>query len=137
MEVEDQESPESDLEEEDETAGEDLSQKGADGEAKAEEEESSNEEEQQAEVTVDEDDWQSCSEEEGEGEKGDSGPCNGPSFRNSSRLLHMDELLAVFKAAHSGTKCKEGELTVGLVGKSQTHCQIQLPVCASPLLTIL
>ncbi|XP_076007489.1 large subunit GTPase 1 homolog [Genypterus blacodes] len=116
----DQEPPESDPEEEEEPASEDFSQKGADGEAKAEKEESGNEEDQRPEVIVEEEDWQSCSEEEeeeeGEGEKGAVGPCNGPSFRNSSRLLHMDELLSVFKAAHSGSKCKEGELTVGLVG---------------------
>ncbi|XP_062868702.1 large subunit GTPase 1 homolog [Trichomycterus rosablanca] len=59
-------------------------------------------------------DWQTCSEasEDEEEEK-----CNdGASFYNSSRLLHKDELLEMFKSVHSGPMCKEGHLTVGLVG---------------------
>uniref|UniRef100_A0A668AUJ2 Large subunit GTPase 1 homolog n=1 Tax=Myripristis murdjan TaxID=586833 RepID=A0A668AUJ2_9TELE len=81
------------------------------------EEESGVEEEQQEEITVEEEDWQTCSEddEEEEEEKAAASP-HGSSFHNSSRLLHKDELLAMFKAAHSGPRCKEGQLTVGLVG---------------------
>uniref|UniRef100_A0A3Q3WR45 Large subunit GTPase 1 homolog n=1 Tax=Mola mola TaxID=94237 RepID=A0A3Q3WR45_MOLML len=37
-------------------------------------------------------------------------------FYNSSRLLRKDELLDTFKAAHRGLRCKDGQLTVGLVG---------------------
>lgn len=63
-------------------------------------------------------DWQTCSDasgDEGEEEASKtSSDCS--SFYNSSRLLHKDELLEMFKFAHSGPTCKDGQLTVGLVG---------------------
>ncbi|KAJ3600015.1 hypothetical protein NHX12_033967 [Muraenolepis orangiensis] len=66
-------------------------------------------------VTVADEDWQTCSEGEDEEEAGGAaGAPNNGSFHNSSRLLHKEELLAVFQAVHNGPKCKEGELTVGL-----------------------
>ncbi|XP_030647290.1 large subunit GTPase 1 homolog [Chanos chanos] len=71
---------------------------------------------------VEEGDWQTCSEisedEEDEEETKEQGreQSDGSSFRNSSRLLRKQELLDLFKSAHSGTRCKEGQLTVGLVG---------------------
>lgn len=124
MEVEDPECGESDPEEMEQPDNEDLSQKGADGEEKEEEEEveeeegedSGTEEEEQEEITVDEEEWFTCSEDEGGEEKGTVGSSNESSFHNSSRLLHKDELLAMFKAVHSGPRCKEDQLTVGLVG---------------------
>ncbi|XP_061883595.1 large subunit GTPase 1 homolog [Entelurus aequoreus] len=57
-----------------------------------------------------EEEWLTCSEGEGEGATSQS------TFRNSSRLLHKDQLLETFKEVHSGPPCKEGQLTVGLVG---------------------
>ncbi|KAI5626583.1 large subunit GTPase 1-like, partial [Silurus asotus] len=64
-------------------------------------------------------DWQTCSEPSGDEEENENG--SEPSsdrapFRNSSHLLRKDELLEIFKAAHSGPRCKTGQLTVGLVG---------------------
>lgn len=108
------ESVESDVEEEGHPDNEDSSQKGADIEEEGEG--SCAEEEQQENTTVDEEDWHTCSEDEEEAEKGTSGSSNEP-FHNSSRLLHKDELLNMFKSVHNGPKCKEGQLTVGLVGK--------------------
>ncbi|KAM9832352.1 large subunit GTPase 1 homolog [Neosynchiropus ocellatus] len=64
-------------------------------------------------ITVEEEDWQTCS--EGEEEEDAVESCKS-SFRNSSRLLHKDELLTMFKSVHNGQKCKDGQLTVGLVG---------------------
>lgn len=113
MEVEDQEGGESD--------NDDVSQKGADGQGlKAEEEDeegkgSAGEEEQQETITVNEEEWYTCSEDEDD-EKS-VGSSSKSSFHNSSRLLHKDELLDLFKAVHNGPRCKEGQLTVGLVGK--------------------
>uniref|UniRef100_A0A8D0AUU1 Large subunit GTPase 1 homolog n=1 Tax=Sander lucioperca TaxID=283035 RepID=A0A8D0AUU1_SANLU len=75
---------------------------------------SGTDEEQQEKITVEEEDWYTCSE-DGE-EEGAVGSSNKPSFYNSSRLLHKDELLDMFKAVHNGPRCKEGQLTVGLVG---------------------
>ncbi|XP_028650873.1 large subunit GTPase 1 homolog [Erpetoichthys calabaricus] len=67
----------------------------------------------------DEDEWKTCSEDENsEG----SEFCDANDFsckktiKNSSHLLHKDELLKVFRAAHSGPCVKEGHITVGLVG---------------------
>uniref|UniRef100_A0A3B4ZI92 Large subunit GTPase 1 homolog n=1 Tax=Stegastes partitus TaxID=144197 RepID=A0A3B4ZI92_9TELE len=94
MEVDDPEREESDAEE------------GPDNEAGGEEEE---EEEEEGE------DWHTCSEGEEEAEGGAAGS-SSQSFHNSSRLLHKDELLEMFKAVHSGTRTREGQLTVGLVG---------------------
>ncbi|CAL8253112.1 unnamed protein product [Merluccius merluccius] len=85
-------------------------------EEEEEEEEDSMEEDQREKVTVAEEDWQTCSEDEDEEERGAAGSSNNDSFHNSSRLLHKEELLAVFKAVHNGPRCKEGQLTVGLVG---------------------
>lgn len=68
---------------------------------------------------VNEEDWQTCSEgsdEEGETEEGATSSSRDRSFHNSSRLLHKEELLDMFKAAHNGPKYKDGQLTVGLVG---------------------
>ncbi|KAM3876405.1 large subunit GTPase 1 homolog [Diretmus argenteus] len=94
---------------------EDMSEIGPHGEGEEEEEEQSGEEEEQREkVTVEEEDWQSCSEDDEEEET--VGSSNGWSFHNSSRLLQKDELLAEFQAAHHGPRCKDGQLTVGLVG---------------------
>uniref|UniRef100_A0A668W599 Large subunit GTPase 1 homolog n=1 Tax=Oreochromis aureus TaxID=47969 RepID=A0A668W599_OREAU len=72
-------------------------------------------EEEQEEVSVDEEDWKTCSEGEEEAEGGTAGSSDA-SFHNSSRLLRKDELLEMFKAVHNGSRVKEGQLTVGLVG---------------------
>uniref|UniRef100_A0A3Q1IBP1 Large subunit GTPase 1 homolog n=1 Tax=Anabas testudineus TaxID=64144 RepID=A0A3Q1IBP1_ANATE len=71
-------------------------------------------EEQQETITVNEEEWYTCSEDEDD-EKS-VGSSSKSSFHNSSRLLHKDELLDLFKAVHNGPRCKEGQLTVGLVG---------------------
>lgn len=61
-------------------------------------------------------DWQTCSEASGdEDEKEECKDFPDNSFCNSSHLLRKDELLEMFKSAHSGSKHKEGQLTVGLV----------------------
>ncbi|XP_020494922.3 large subunit GTPase 1 homolog [Labrus bergylta] len=92
-----------------------TTEKGADVEAE-ENEDSSTEEEQRERITVDEKEWHTCSEDEGEEEAEAAGSSSESSFHNSSRLLHMDELLDMFKAVHNGPRCKDGQLTVGLVG---------------------
>ena len=122
MEVDDPEFGESEPEDEGQPDNEDVTEKGAHGdeEVKAEEEvgdeESGTEEEEQEKISVEEEDWYTCSEDEHEEEKGTARSSGEASFYNSSRLLHKDELLEVFKAAHNGQKCKDGQLTVGLVG---------------------
>lgn len=121
MEVDDPESRESDPEDEGQPDNEDFSQKGADveEEVKTEEEEdggSGTEDDQQEKITVEEEDWHTCSEDEGEEEERTASSSSQASFRNSSRLLHKDELLDLFKSAHNGPRCKDGQLTVGLVG---------------------
>ncbi|KAM7013186.1 large subunit GTPase 1 homolog [Tautogolabrus adspersus] len=121
MEVEVEECENSDPEDEGQPDNEDItSEKGADVEAKAKTNEendySSTEEEQRERITVDEEEWHTCSEDEGEEEAGAAGSSSESSFRNSSRLLHMDELLDMFKAVHNGPRCRDGQLTVGLVG---------------------
>ncbi|KAJ6655497.1 hypothetical protein lerEdw1_005075 [Lerista edwardsae] len=76
-----------------------------------------------------EDAWLTCSEDEagGAGRLWEEGACEaglqrlglqqGRPFRNSSRLVQRDELLAILKAVHGGKKTvRDGELTVGLVG---------------------
>ncbi|XP_034530219.1 large subunit GTPase 1 homolog [Notolabrus celidotus] len=116
MEVEDEECEQSDEEEEGKPDNEDVKAvKRADAESEMKTTEDEDEEEQQVRITVEEEDWHTCSEDEGEEEESAAGSSSS-SFRNSSRLLHKDELLEIFKAAHSGTKCKDGQLTVGLVG---------------------
>lgn len=119
MEVDNAEREESDPEEEAKADNEDLRQKGADGEEEVKadvedqvEEDSGTEDEQQEKISVDEEDWHTCSEDEEEEER-----TVESSFRNSSRLLHKNELLDMFRSTHQGPRCKEGQLTVGLVGK--------------------
>ncbi|XP_059197239.1 large subunit GTPase 1 homolog [Centropristis striata] len=125
VEVEEAEREDSDPEEDGQPDNEDMTQRGAAVEEEEEEEEdeedddeegeeSGTEEEQQGHVFVDEEDWHTCSEDEAE--EGTAGSSGKSSFHNSSRLLHKDELLDMFKSVHDGPKCKEGELTVGLVG---------------------
>ena len=119
MEVEETEDavsePEEEEEEEEEQPG--VAKESQQSEAKQEEEDSMDEDPQER-VTVAEEDWQTCSEgEDGDDELegGAAGPPNNDTFRNSSRLLHKDELLAMFKMVHSGKPCREGQITVGMV----------------------
>ncbi|XP_042369910.1 large subunit GTPase 1 homolog, partial [Plectropomus leopardus] len=124
MQVEDPECDESDPEEEEQPNNEDLTQEGAAGEMEKkmmeeeeedeEGEESDTEEEQREKISVEEEDWFTCSEDEAEEDA--LGSSSKSSFHNSSRLLHKDELLDMFKSVHSGPRCKDGQLTVGLVG---------------------
>lgn len=111
MEADDPESRESDQEDEEMPENEDLTRKGA-GEEEREDE---------ASGTEDEEDWHTCSEDEGEEEKGTARSSSESCFHNPSRLLHKDELLDMFRAAHNGPKCKDEQLTVGLVGKKSYH----------------
>ncbi|XP_019110539.2 large subunit GTPase 1 homolog [Larimichthys crocea] len=117
MEVDDPESVESDPEDERQPDNEDLTRKEevkvVEEEEEEEDEECGLEEEQQ--ITVEEEDWHTCSEDESE-EEGTTGSSSESSFHNSSRLLHKDELLDMFKSVHNGPRCKDGQLTVGLVG---------------------
>uniref|UniRef100_A0A3B5L1B5 Large subunit GTPase 1 homolog n=1 Tax=Xiphophorus couchianus TaxID=32473 RepID=A0A3B5L1B5_9TELE len=116
MEVDDPESVESDPEADGSPNSLDLSKRASKGEEKAQEGDKSGiEEEQQDNVNVDEEDWQTCSEEEDEAE-GETAGSSGESFHNSSRLLHKDELLEMFKASHNGPRFNEDQLTIGLVG---------------------
>ncbi|XP_051957580.1 large subunit GTPase 1 homolog [Xyrauchen texanus] len=73
-------------------------------------------EQDEDEVCVDETNWQTCSEESGDEDDALTSNPSASSFYNSSRLLRKDELLDVFKSAHSGQTCKDGQITVGLVG---------------------
>lgn len=115
MEIDDPESVESDHESDRSPHSADLNQNALEGQE--DEEDSGAEEEQQDNVTVDEKDWETCSEEEEEEEAGGgTSGSSGEPFHNSSRLLHKDELLEIFKAAHNGPRCKEEQLTIGLVG---------------------
>lgn len=110
IEIEDADQGESDLEEEnpaDSNEDKDAEQPDSDVE------EVSTEEEESTPVTVEDEDWQTCS--EGEEDEGAVVSSN-ESLHNSSRLLHKDDLLDVFKSVHTGRRCKEGQLTVGLVG---------------------
>lgn len=119
MEEEDPESNDSDPEGEGRPDNEEMSQRCADG---AKEDEESSRVEEQQENTEEEDVWHTCSEEEAE-EDEEASPSSGEnSFHNSSRLLRKDELLEMFKAAHSGPRCKDGQLTVGLVGSNVSSC---------------
>lgn len=117
----DQECGESDQEEEGQR-DKDVTQKGADEEGlkteEEEDEESVEEEEQQENITVDEEEWYTCSEDDDEEKEMSVGLSSKSSFHNSSRLLRKDELLDLFRAVHSGPRCKEEQLTVGLVGKN-------------------
>uniref|UniRef100_A0A671RC59 Large subunit GTPase 1 homolog n=1 Tax=Sinocyclocheilus anshuiensis TaxID=1608454 RepID=A0A671RC59_9TELE len=87
------------------------------------EEKDDSEQEEEAEseegrVCVDETEWQTCSEESGDEDHAEEKPesTTVSSFYNSSRLLRKDELLEMFKSVHSGPTCKDGQITVGLVG---------------------
>uniref|UniRef100_A0A665UUI4 Large subunit GTPase 1 homolog n=1 Tax=Echeneis naucrates TaxID=173247 RepID=A0A665UUI4_ECHNA len=100
-----------------------FSQKGADGDdgAKAgvageDEEEDGTDDEQLEWTSVDEEEWHTCSEDDDVEEERNGGSSSKSSFHNSSCLLHKDELLDMFRAVHNGPRCKEGQLTVGLVG---------------------
>lgn len=115
MEVGYSESIESDSEDEEHPDNEELAKKSSGGDE--EEEEVSSTLAEQQENTDEEDDWHTCSEDEGEEEEWASCSSSESAFHNSSRLLHKDELLDVFKAAHNGPRCKDGQLTVGLVGR--------------------
>ncbi|XP_063056945.1 large subunit GTPase 1 homolog [Engraulis encrasicolus] len=102
-------------------------------EAEKEDDEEASESEEQGDLASDdsaeEEDWNTCSEEEDADDEDDDEEDEEKDklerkrgqkelkFRNSSRLLRKDELLAMFKSAHSGgPSCKEGQITVGLVG---------------------
>ncbi|XP_077964439.1 large subunit GTPase 1 homolog [Gasterosteus aculeatus] len=122
MEVEEQDCAESDPEDEEQPdnevqikpAGEEEEEEDMEGDEEGHQ--SGADEEQQDKVTVAEEDWFTCSEDDEHEEDGGAGSSNKSPFHNSSRLLHKDELLEMFKAVHSGPRCKEGQLTVGLVG---------------------
>lgn len=71
-----------------------------------------------------EEDWHTCSEEEGDDDEQrakNRRPQSDLKLRNSSRLLHKDELLSMFKSAHSGPTYKEGQVTVGLVSLTPNY----------------
>lgn len=119
-EVDDPECADSDPEADGSPRHEHLSQKVPDREDTEEDE---SDEEEQENVTVDEEDWQTCSEGEEEEQEGEGGT-SSESFHNSSRLLQKEELLNVFKAVHNGPRCKEEQLTVGLVSKIKNQCKI-------------
>lgn len=125
MEEEDPESNDSDPEADGRPDNEEMSQRGADG---AKEDEGSTVEGQQ-DSTEEEDDWHTCSEEEAEEDEQAAPSSRENSFHNSSRLLRKDELLEVFKAAHSGPRWKDGQLTVGLVGPNSSSCVA--PTCSA------
>lgn len=112
MEGEDPELDESDPEDKGQPDNEDLA-KSVDG---SEEEEEISAAEEQREDTEEEEDWHTCSEEEHEEDKETAHSSGDNSFHNSSCLLRKDELLEMFKATHTGPRCKDGQLTVGLVG---------------------
>uniref|UniRef100_A0A672KPW9 Large subunit GTPase 1 homolog n=1 Tax=Sinocyclocheilus grahami TaxID=75366 RepID=A0A672KPW9_SINGR len=83
-----------------------------------EQEATSKNESEEGRVCVDETEWQTCSEESGDEDHAEEKPesTTVSSFYNSSRLLRKDELLEMFKSVHSGPTCKDGQITVGLVG---------------------
>lgn len=114
MEEEDPEVDESDPEDEGQPDNEELAKRSVAG--SKEEEETGTVEEQQETTDEEEEEWHTCSEDEGEGDGGTARSSGDNSFHNSSRLLRKDELLKMFKATHDGPRCKDGQLTVGLVG---------------------
>ncbi|XP_019735935.1 large subunit GTPase 1 homolog [Hippocampus comes] len=115
MEVEQPESEESDREDGAQPDNEDSRLKEAD-DKNEEGEESDHWEELRESVTVEEEEWFTASEDEGHEEEDIVWKSNETPFRNSTRLLHKDELLEMFKMVHNRPRCKEGQLTVGLVG---------------------
>lgn len=99
-------------------ASEDATNLHEENSTKQETEEESEDEEEGVQCCVDEADWQTCSE-ESEDEDDTEEHTNTTatlSFYNSSRLLRRNELLEIFKSAHSESTCKDGQITVGLVG---------------------
>lgn len=80
-----------------------------------EEKDESEEEGEAGKVYVDEKEWQTCSEESEDEDHAEENPESTAAFYNSSRLLHKNELLEIFKSVHSGLTCKDGQITVGLV----------------------
>ncbi|KAM3619672.1 uncharacterized protein V6R79_011638 [Siganus canaliculatus] len=116
MEVENPDSGKSDSEEEGQPDNEYFTPKEAIGEEENNESDTDDNEDEQQQVTVEEEDWHTCSEGEGEEDEGTACSSSESSFHNSSRLLHKDELLDMFKSVHRGPRSKDGELTVGLVG---------------------
>lgn len=121
MDVDDLESEKSDPEDNGQPDNEYLTQKWAGREDKVTVEEQ-DDEESDTEGTIEEEeeeDWHTCEEDEGEEEEGTAH--SSSEFHNSSRLLRKDELLDTFKAAHRGLRCKDGQLTVGLVGRIYLH----------------
>ncbi|KAK2835433.1 hypothetical protein Q5P01_015917 [Channa striata] len=121
MEVEDAECGDSDPEEKERLDNEDVRQKETDRadlnskEKNEKGKERGPEEELQGNMSGDEEEWYTCSEDE-EMEEKTVGSSSKFSFHNSSRLLRKDELLDMFKSIHKGPRCKEDQLTVGLVG---------------------
>ncbi|XP_077059907.1 large subunit GTPase 1 homolog [Siphateles boraxobius] len=85
-------------------------------EEKDESEQDEEEEGEEGKVCVDENEWQTCSEESGDEDHAEENPESTAAFYNSSRLLRKNELLDIFKSVHSGLTCKDGQITVGLVG---------------------
>ncbi|XP_030072605.1 large subunit GTPase 1 homolog [Microcaecilia unicolor] len=86
----------------------------------------SDEEEDESDEYLDceeEEHWQTCSEDDEaqsrtESFLGHSAAAAAPRklICNSSHLVQSKELLDIFKATHKGSKVKEGEITVGMVG---------------------
>lgn len=96
------------------------------GEEKGSEEENIVDEREEFECSGDEEDWQTCTEgsESGDEKEQDDPEPTQAHFRNTSYLLHRDELLDVFKASHTGPQLKEEQITVGLVSSPpQGRCQ--------------
>lgn len=128
MEIDDPECVESDSEE-GHADKKNMAQMGEAGEEEEDEEnegeESGVEEEPQERVTVGEEDWYTCSEDEEEGAEHACGS-SSESFHNSSRLMRKNELLDMFRSVHRGPTCKEGQLTVGLVSYFKKTCSEQV-----------
>ncbi|XP_067243290.1 large subunit GTPase 1 homolog [Chanodichthys erythropterus] len=78
------------------------------------EEKDESEQDEEGRICIDEAEWQTCSEESGDEDHAESTAASY--FYNSSRLLRKNELLEMFKSVHSGPTCKDGQITVGLVG---------------------
>lgn len=86
-------------------------------EEKDKSEQDEEEESEDERVCVDESEWQTCSEDSGDEDHSENPESTAPSsFYNSSRLLRKNELLKMFTSVHSGLTCKDGQITVGLVG---------------------
>ncbi|XP_053368602.1 large subunit GTPase 1 homolog [Clarias gariepinus] len=117
--LEEQSDPESEQTTDEVSGAPEASRQRSEGEE--DDDDDDDEEEEEEDCFVDctsETDWQTCSEASGDEEEKEecAASSDHASFYNSSRLLHKDELLEMFKSAHSGPRCKEGQLIVGLVG---------------------